>query len=112
MKKTTPGGSPRPTRRRSSTSQEDEEPKTIQDIMTQEERVQERIDAEGHRWRKIYVGGGEHFRNWLAQCSELGEVMVEAIDSKGYRCFEEAGEGLYRIWLKVGSHKDEDDLKT
>jgi len=47
----------------------------------------------------------EHFKNWLAQSKELGEVMVEEVDSKGYKCFEEAGEKLYRIWLKIGTSK-------
>jgi len=74
---------------------------TIQERMAEEELVQERIDEEGNRWRKVYFGGGEHFENWLAQCRELGEVMVEEVDSRGYKCFEEGGEKLYRIWMKM-----------
>ena len=77
--------------------------------MAKEESVQERIDEHGHRWRKVYVGGGEHFENWLAQCRELGEVLVEEMDSEGYRCFEESGERLFRIWMKV-EEKREDGL--
>ena len=83
--------------------------KTVQDIMAEEESIQERIDERGRRWRKVYVGGGEHFENWLAQCQELGEVFVEEIDSKGYRCFEESGEKLFRIWMRV-EKKGEDGL--
>jgi len=70
--------------------------------LAQEELVRERIDEKGNKWRKVYFGGGEHFRNWLEQCKELGEVEVEEVDSTGFKCFEEAGEKLYRIWLKVG----------
>lgn len=68
--------------------------------LAQEELVRERIDEKGNRWRKVYFGGGAHFRNWLEQCRELGEVEVEEIDSTGFKCFEEAGEKLYRIWMK------------
>jgi hypothetical protein len=71
-----------------------------QERLAQEELVRERIDEKGNRWRKVYFGGGAHFRNWLEQCRELGEVEVEEIDSTGFKCFEEAGEKLYRIWMK------------
>jgi hypothetical protein len=71
-----------------------------QERLAQEELVRERIDEKGNRWRKVYFGGGSHFRNWLEQCRELGEVEVEEIDSTGFKCFEEAGEKLYRIWMK------------
>jgi hypothetical protein len=83
--------------------------KTIQERMAEEELVQEKIDEKGRKWRKAYFGGGEHFKNWLAQCKELGEVMVEEIDSTGYKCFEEGGEKLYRIWLRIDK-ETEDDL--
>jgi hypothetical protein len=81
--------------------EEDEQAKTIRERMEEEERVRERVDEKGLRWRKVYFGGGEHFRNWLAQCRELGEVEVEEVNSRGYKCFEDAGEKLYRIWVKV-----------
>jgi hypothetical protein len=68
--------------------------------LAQEELVKEKIDAQGNKWRKVYFGGGAHFRNWLEQCRELGEVEVEEVDSKGFKCFEEAGEKMYRIWMK------------
>ncbi|MCK4368942.1 MAG: hypothetical protein KAV68_04670 [Dehalococcoidales bacterium] len=68
--------------------------------LAQEELVRKRIDEKGNKWRKVYFGGGAHFRNWLKQCRELGEVEVEEIDSTGFKCFEEAGEKLYRIWMK------------
>jgi len=82
--------------------------KTIQERMAEEELVREKTDAQGRRWRKAYFGGGEHFKNWLAQCKELGEVMVEEVDSTGYKCFEEGGEKLYRIWLRMDEETDDD----
>ena len=72
-----------------------------QERLAQEELVRERVDEEGHKWMKVYFGGGEHFRNWLEQCRELGEVEVEEVDSKGFKCFEEGNQKLYRIWMKV-----------
>ena len=86
----------------------DEYLKEIQERMAAEETVKERIDEQGNRWTKVYFGGGEHFQNWLAQCKELGEVMVEEVDSTGYKCFELSGEKLYRIWLKVDETKTDD----
>jgi len=83
--------------------------KTIRERMEQEERVMERVDAQGVKWKKVYFGGGEHFKNWLAQCRELGEVEVEEVNAAGYKCFEEAGEKLYRIWVKM-EETVEDDL--
>ena len=68
-----------------------------------DDEVQEKTDAAGVRWRKVYVGGGEHFKNWLAQCIEIhGEenVQVEEIDSSGFTCYEEAGEKMQRIWVR------------
>jgi len=88
--------------------QQDYTGKDIQERMAEEELVQERIDAKGNRWKKVYFGGGEHFKNWLAQCRELGEVMVEEVDSRGYKCFEEAGEKLYRIWMRMDATKEDD----
>ena len=73
---------------------------SVQERMAEEDRVREKFDARGHRWRKVYFGGGAHFENWLAQCKELGEVMVEEVDPTGYACFEASGEKLYRIWVK------------
>lgn len=69
--------------------------------LAQEELVKEKIDAQGNKWRKVYFGGGAHFRNWLEQCRELGEVEVEEVDPRGFKCFEEAGEKMYRIWMKT-----------
>jgi hypothetical protein len=87
-------------------SEEKGEGKTIRERMEEEEMVRERVDAQGHRWRKVYFGGGQHFKNWLAQCEELGEVMVEEADSKGFKCFQEGGERLYRIWLKMDRERE------
>jgi hypothetical protein len=86
-------------------SEENSKEKTIHERMADEELVKEKIDDEGNRWTKVYFGGGEHFRNWLAQCKELGEVLVEELDSTGYRCFDESGEKLYRIWVKMDGTK-------
>jgi len=80
--------------------------------IAQEEQVRERIDEKGDRWRKVYYGGGEHFRNWLEQCRELGEVEVEEVDSKGFRCFEEGGEKLYRISMRVGGKSPLEESST
>ncbi len=71
--------------------------------MAEENLVTERVDEKGDIWRKVYFGGGAHFRNWLDQTIELcGEenVEVEEIDSRGFKCFEEGGEKMYRIWAK------------
>jgi hypothetical protein len=71
--------------------------------MQQEDQVRDRTDAEGTRWRKVYIGGGDHFKNWLDQCIEIyGEenLEVEEIDASGFKCFEEEGEKLFRIWVR------------
>jgi len=90
-------------------SEKSDHDKTIQERMADEGLVKEKVDDEGNRWTKVYFGGGDHFKGWLAQCKELGEVMVEEVDSTGYRCFEEAGEKLYRIWMKMDT-TNRDDL--
>lgn len=68
--------------------------------MAQEDATQEKVDDNGIKWRKVYFGSGEHFRNWLAQAEELGEVQVEEVSPEGLECFEKSGEKLYRIWVK------------
>jgi hypothetical protein len=82
--------------------------KALQERMADEELLKEKTDEHGNKWRKAYFGGGEHFRNWLDQCKELGEVVVEEVDSRGFKCFEEGGEKLYRIWVKVDETGDND----
>jgi len=57
--------------------------------------------------QRFILGVENIFKNWLAQSKELGEVMVEEIDPTGYTCFEAAGEKLYRIWLKIGTSKNQ-----
>jgi hypothetical protein len=89
-------------------AEENNRDKTIRERMAEEEQVRERVDAQGVTWKKVYFGGGEHFKNWLAQCRELGEVEVEEVNSRGYKCFEEAGEKLYRIWLRVEKFQGDD----
>jgi len=34
--------------------------------------------------------------------------MVEEVDSAGYKCFEEGGEKLYRIWIRLDPGKEDD----
>ena len=71
-----------------------------------EEKTTEKVDGRGNRWRKVYFGGGAHFKNWLGQTLELcgsENVEVEEIDSKGFKCFEDSGERMYRIWVRQQS---------
>jgi len=87
--------------------------KTVRGRMAQEERVRERWDNDGNKWKKVYFGGGAHFSNWLDQALELrGEdgVQVEEMDSRGFKCFEESGEKMYRIWVKNSNREQGDEL--
>jgi argininosuccinate lyase len=102
------GAQSRGMRLREMAVEENNQDKTIRERMAEEEKVRERVDAQGVKWKKVYFGGGEHFKNWLAQCRELGEVEVEEVNSRGYKCFEEAGEKLYRIWLRVEEAQGDD----
>jgi hypothetical protein len=80
-----------------------EEDKAHKELIDKEAKIREKVDEFGGKWRKVYVGGGPHFRNWLEQTLELcgrENVQVEEVDSKGLQCFEEAGEKMYRIWVK------------
>jgi len=81
-----------------------------QKFFEKEQRVTEMIDKKGNKWRKIYFGGGEHLKRWLEQFKELGEIKLEEVKAQGLKCFEEAGEKLYRVWLKEGSIKLDNDL--
>lgn len=75
------------------------------EMLAKEEKVREKIDEKGIKWIKVYFGGGAHFRNWLDQYLEVyGEenVEVEEVDSTGFKCYEEFGEKMYRIWIKEG----------
>ena len=77
--------------------------KTVRQRIAEEERVREKVDDEGKKWKKVYFGGGAHFRNWLSQFVELkgeDDVRVEEADSRGFQCYEESGEKMYRIWVK------------
>jgi hypothetical protein len=72
--------------------------------IAQEEEVREKTDEKGNKWRKLYLGGGAHFRNWLSQIEEIygrENVEIEEIDSSGFKCFEEDHEKMHRIWVKV-----------
>jgi hypothetical protein len=72
-------------------------------IDTHEDSVIERLDADGIRWVKKYVGNGAHMNNWLLQYGEVfGEenVMLEEITAPKSSCYGQAGEKLFRIWVK------------
>jgi hypothetical protein len=89
-------------------SQLGKEGESIQERMAEEDRIQERRDQEGNKWQKIYFGGGGHLRNWLEQFKELGDVQVEELDSRGFKCFEESGEKLVRVWLRMDEENKDD----
>ncbi len=75
-------------------------------LLDEEARIKDKVDEHGKRWRKVYFGGGAHFRNWLDQTIELcgrENVKVEEMDSSGFQCFEEGDEKMYRIWVKESS---------
>jgi hypothetical protein len=91
-------------------SDNERELKTVQERMADEELISEREDEKGDKWIKVYFGGGAHFKNWLEQCKEMGEVMVEEVDPRGFKCFEEGEEKLYRIWMKMDETKKGDLL--
>ena len=77
---------------------------TIEQRMKEENQVREKIDEKGNKWRKLYFGGGAHLRNWLEQSKEIyGEedIEIEEVKSNGFKCFEEGGERIYRIWAKI-----------
>jgi len=81
----------------------EDEVKIHQKLLDVEAQVKEKVDAQGNRWRKVYFGGGVHFRNWLDQSIELcgkQNVEVEEVEAKGLHCFEHGGEKMYRIWIK------------
>ncbi|MBT7289026.1 MAG: hypothetical protein HN837_00830 [Chloroflexi bacterium] len=73
---------------------------TCDNQMSREQLIQNKVDENGARWRKVYFGGGMHFENWLAQAKELGEVQVEQVIPDGLACFGNSGEKLFRIWVK------------
>jgi hypothetical protein len=85
------------------TSKEVDQDNPIQQRMSEEEGIRQRVDRDGTKWTKGYFGGGAHFRNWLSQFIEVkGEenVRIEETDSRGFQCYEGSGEKMYRIWVK------------
>jgi len=77
---------------------------SIEEKMWEENQVGEKVDEKGNKWRKLYFGGGAHFRNWLEQCKEIygaEDVEIEEVTSHGFKCFEEGGEKIYRIWART-----------
>jgi hypothetical protein len=86
---------------------------SIRRRMAEEENIQEKVDDQGNKWTKIYFGGGAHFRNWLRKFVELkGEenVKVEEADSRGFQCYEDSGEEMYRIWIRNTTSGEENEL--
>jgi len=82
----------------------------ISERMAQEEEIRERTDEKGNKWKKLYVGGGAHLRNWLSQIEEIygkENVEIEEIDSAGFKCFEEGHEQMQRIWVKVNTNRSQ-----
>ncbi len=83
----------------------------VRQRMAEEEKSRQRADKEGNKWTKVYFGSGAHFRNWLSQVIELKgkqHVMVEEADPRGFRCYEESGEKMYRIWVRENAvHRGE-----
>jgi hypothetical protein len=85
--------------------------KTVRERMAEEETIREKVDKHGNRWTKAYFGGGAHFRNWLKQVLELrgeDDVQIEEVNSRGFQCYEESGEKMYRIWIKNDNRKKRD----
>ena len=81
----------------------EDEVKTHQRLLDEEDKVREKVDKRGNKWKKVYFGGGPHFRNWLDQTIELRgkkNVEVEEVDIPGLSCSAEAGEKMYRIWVR------------
>ena len=69
---------------------------------------EERTDSSGTRWRKVYTGGGAHFRHWLEQFKEIyaeENLSVEEEDPAGFACFEQSGEKMQSVWLKIREEK-------
>ncbi|MHA1734372.1 MAG: hypothetical protein ACTSU5_20725 [Promethearchaeota archaeon] len=77
---------------------------TCEQALRDEEAVQERVNGDGVKWRKVYFGTGAHFENWLAQCREIyGEENIEVEETKveGLACFGAEGTQMKRIWVKA-----------
>ncbi len=69
---------------------------------------EERTDSSGVRWRKVYTGGGAHFRHWLEQFKEIyaeENLSVVEEDPAGFACFEQSGEKMYSVWLRLREEK-------
>ncbi len=94
------------------TQEQTNQENTARRRMAEEERVREKVDDEGKKWKKVYFGGGAHFRNWLNQFLEVwgeNDVQVEEMDSRGFQCYEESGEKMYRIWVKDSNREQADE---
>ena len=97
---------------RKDANEQQENDSIIRRRIAEEENIQEKVDLDGTRWTKVYFGGGAHFRNWLSQFVELkGEenVKVEETDSRGFHCYEESGENMYRVWIRNTNPGEENE---
>lgn len=68
-----------------------------------EGQIRRKTDQDGTRWFKVYFGGGAHYRNWLAQAEEIfgpENIQIEEVQFPDLKCFTEAAEKTYRIWVK------------
>ena len=71
--------------------------------IAEEKKIREKVDKEDNRWNSL-LWWWPRFRNWLSQFVELkGEenVKAEEADSRGFQCYEESGEKMYRIWSRM-----------
>lgn len=75
--------------------------------MARENEIREKYDGSGHRWVKVYFGGGQHYLSWLEQFKEVygaDNIEVEEVPPEGGpACFERSGETIMRIWARPAS---------
>jgi len=80
------------------------EENTCENTIAQEEQIRERMDRNGIRWRKIYVGGGAHAKNWIQQSEEIyGEdnLQIEEVESSDLQCYKDSSEKRLRVWVRI-----------
>ena len=53
------------------TSELVEEDKAHEELLDKEAGIREKVDERGNKWRKVYFGGGPHFRNSLIRRPRL-----------------------------------------
>ena len=80
--------------------------------MPADDSIHQKTDNDGNVWNKVYTGNGMHFQNWLEQCRELGEVLVEEVEPVGFTCYEACDEKMYTIWMKIKKNKIDKPKKS